>query len=72
MTVDTTLEQRPSSDDGGVVLMYWATKVYKPFFRGETLNRDTPIFLAEGKPITAGRTLPDSGSQEHMIVPPPD
>ena len=56
----------------GVVLMYWASKVYKPFFRGETLNRDTPIFLAEGEPISAGMTLPDSGSQEHLIVPPPD
>ncbi|HEX2308999.1 MAG TPA: hypothetical protein VHI14_11820 [Jatrophihabitantaceae bacterium] len=53
MTAETTLEQRPSSDDG------------------ETLNRDTPIFLAEDEPITAG-LLPDSGSQEHLIVPPPD
>jgi hypothetical protein len=56
----------------GFVLMYRASKVYQPFFRGETLNRDTPIFLAEGEPITAGLTLPDSGSQEHLIVPPPD
>jgi hypothetical protein len=55
----------------GFVLMYWASNVYKPFFRGETLNRDTPIFLADNEPITAG-TLPDSGSQEHLIVPPPN
>jgi hypothetical protein len=60
MTAHATLEQRPASDD--------RAKVYKPFFRGETLNRDTPIFLAEGEPITAGLTLPDSGSQEHLIV----
>ncbi len=26
----------------------------RPFFRGETLNRDTPIFLADDAPITAG------------------
>ena len=38
----------------------------KPFFRGETLNRDTPIFLAEGAPITAGLTLPDS--VEHLVA----
>ena len=56
----------------GDVLMHWASNVYKPFFRGETLNRDTPIFLAEGEPITVGVTLPDSGSQAHLIVPPPD
>ncbi len=50
--------------------MLISTRVYRPFFRGETLNRDTPIFLAEGEPITAGFTLPDSGSQEHLVLPP--
>jgi amino acid transporter len=54
----------------GVVLMLISTRVYKPFFRGETLNRDTPIFLVEGEPLTTGLTLPDSGSQEHLVLPP--
>ena len=44
----------------GVILMAISAAVYRPFFRGETLNRDTPIFLAEDAPITAGLTLPDS------------
>jgi amino acid transporter len=54
----------------GVVLMLISSTIYRPFFRGETLNRDTPIFLADGEPLTAGFTLPDSGSQEHLVLPP--
>jgi amino acid transporter len=54
----------------GVILMWISMRFYKPFFRGETLNRDTPIFLADDEPITAGFTLPDSGSQEHLVLPP--
>jgi amino acid transporter len=56
----------------GLILMLVCMAVYKPFFRGETLNRDTPIFLVEGEPLTAGFTLPDSGSQEHLVLPPRD
>jgi amino acid transporter len=56
----------------GVLLMIAAMVAYKPFFRGETLNRATPIFLADHEPITAGFTLPDSGSQEHLVRPPTD
>jgi amino acid transporter len=52
----------------GLVLMFIASRVYKPFFRGETLNRDTPIFLAEDAPITAGLALPDS--HERLVRPP--
>ena len=52
----------------GVVLMLIASVVYKPFFRGETLNRGTPIFLADDAPITAGMTLPDS--HENLVEPP--
>ncbi len=48
----------------GVILMFISMGVYKPFFSGQTLNRATPIFLADDAPITAGLTLPDSGSQE--------
>ncbi|MDP9093787.1 MAG: APC family permease [Actinomycetota bacterium] len=53
----------------GFVLMLVSSTVYRPFFRGETLNRDTPVFLAEDAPLTAGLTLPDSGSQEHLVLP---
>ncbi|WP_375478343.1 APC family permease [uncultured Jatrophihabitans sp.] len=52
----------------GVVLLLISMAVYKPFFRGETLNRDTPIFLADDAPITAGLTLPDS--RERLVEPP--
>jgi amino acid transporter len=51
----------------GIVLMLISMLVYKPFFRGETLNRDTPIFLAEDAPITAGLALPDS--HEQLVKP---
>jgi amino acid transporter len=54
----------------GVILMLICSVVYKPFFRGETLNRDTPIFLADDAPITAGLTLPDS--HENLVAPPVD
>ena len=54
----------------GIVLMFVCMGVYRPFFQGETLNRDTPIFLAEDEPIMTGFTLPDSGSQEHLVRPP--
>ncbi|MDP9117416.1 MAG: APC family permease [Actinomycetota bacterium] len=56
----------------GLVLMLICAAVYRPFFTGQTLNRDTPIFLAQDAPITAGFTLPDSGSQEHLVLPPPE
>ena len=52
----------------GLILMFISMPFFKPFFRGETLNRDTPIFLAEGAPITSGLTLPDS--QENLVLPP--
>jgi hypothetical protein len=55
----------------GVVLMLICSVYFRPFFRGETLNRDTPIYLAEGETIPVGFTLPDSASQEHLILPPP-
>jgi amino acid transporter len=54
----------------GLILMMISAARYRPFFRGETLNRDTPIFLADDAPISSLATLPDSGSQEHLVVPP--
>ena len=54
----------------GVVLMLVCSVLYKPFFSGQTLNRDTPIFLVDDAPIQAEHTLPDSASQEHLVLPP--
>ena len=54
----------------GILLMFWSMAVYKPFFGGQTLNRDTPIFLADEAPITAGLSLPDSSTHEHTVLPP--
>jgi hypothetical protein len=51
----------------GFVLMLISTRIYRPFFTGQTLNRDTPIFLAEGEPLRAG-LLPDS--DEALVLPP--
>ncbi len=54
----------------GVVLMLISMGPYRDFFAGRTLNRSTPIFLAEDAPITTGFSLPDSGSQERLVLPP--
>ncbi len=54
----------------GVVLMLICSGVYRPFFTGVTLNRDTPIFLAEDAPITAATfVLPDSPTSELLVAP---
>ena len=42
----------------GLILLLISTRVYRPFFRGETLNRDTPVFLGVDAPITAGLGAP--------------
>jgi hypothetical protein len=52
----------------GFILMYASIPFFRPFFSGQTLNRDTPIFLADDAPITAGLTLPDS--HENLVRPP--
>jgi amino acid transporter len=52
----------------GVILMLISTHYFKDFFAGRSLNRDTPIFLAEGAPITEGFGLPDS--RENLVAPP--
>lgn len=43
----------------GVVLMLVCLPVYKDFFAGRSLNRSTPIYLADDQSLTAGSTLPD-------------
>jgi amino acid transporter len=52
----------------GFILMFISIGFFKPFFSGQTLNRDTPIFLADDAPITTGLTLPDSFSQESTVI----
>jgi amino acid transporter len=54
----------------GFILMFISIPIFRPFFSGQTLNRDTPIFLADDAPITAGLTLPDSLSQEATVIAP--
>jgi amino acid transporter len=48
----------------GVILMY-VTQHYMPaFFRGDTLNRETPVLVLDDEPL-GGHLLPDS--EEHMV-----
>jgi amino acid transporter len=56
----------------GLILMLICMHFYKDFFAGRTLNRDTPIFLADDAPITSELVgvLPDS--RENLVLPPPD
>ena len=50
----------------GVVLLLVASFYYKPFFRGETLNRDTPILVPDDDALVG--VLPDS--RENLVLPP--
>ncbi len=54
----------------GFVLMLISVPVFRGFFSGRTLNRDTPIYVVEGEPLSTGLTLPDS--TEQMVLPPPE
>jgi hypothetical protein len=52
----------------GLILMLLSMPVFRAFFSGRSLNRDTPVYVVDGEPLTAGLTLPDS--TEHMVRPP--
>lgn len=52
----------------GLILMAICIPIYRDFFAGRSLNRNTPVYVAEGAPLTAGLTLPDS--TEQMVLPP--
>jgi amino acid transporter len=55
----------------GVVLMLVWNLFSPAYFRGEVLNEDTQIrVLDEGVPV--GLSLPDSASQERLVLPPED
>jgi amino acid transporter len=51
----------------GLVLMAISMPIFRDFFAGRSLNRNTPVYVAEGEPLTAG-LLPDS--TERMVLPP--
>jgi len=54
----------------GFILMLISIPKFRGFFTGQTLNRDTPIFLAEDAPITAATfVLPDSPASEQLVAP---
>lgn len=51
----------------GVILMIISMPVFRDFFAGRSLNRNTPVYVVEGEPLTTG-LLPDS--TERMVLPP--
>jgi amino acid transporter len=55
----------------GVVLMIGYNLVAPAYFRGEVLNAATPVVVLEGDSVV-GLTLPDSPSQERLVIPPGD
>lgn len=55
----------------GVVLMFISQWRSPAFFRGETLDRDTPIHVVEGDTLEIlVPTLPDAPSTEQTVIPP--
>ena len=50
----------------GLILMAISIPVFRPFFRGQTLNRSTPVYVVEGEPLQT--LLPDS--REDLVGPP--
>jgi amino acid transporter len=51
----------------GLILMAISMPIFRDFFAGRSLNRNTPVYVVEGAPLTAG-LLPDS--TERMVLPP--
>jgi amino acid transporter len=51
----------------GLILMLVCSRLYRPFFTGVTLNRNTPVYVVDGEPLS-GLTLPDS--HEGLVLPP--
>jgi amino acid transporter len=50
----------------GLILMAISIPVFRPFFRGQTLNRATPVYVLEDQPSQT--LLPDS--REDLVGPP--
>ncbi|HEX4727773.1 MAG TPA: APC family permease [Jatrophihabitans sp.] len=51
----------------GLILMAISVPIYRDFFSGRSLNRNTPVYVVEGEPLTPG-LLPDS--TEQLVLPP--
>jgi len=49
----------------GIILMGVSMRFFRPFFRGQTLNRDTPVYVVEGESLDG--LLPDS--REDLVLP---
>jgi amino acid transporter len=54
----------------GVVLMIVWNLMAPAYFRGEVLTRDTPVLVPEGSEHPPGLALPDSMSQQSLVIPP--
>jgi amino acid transporter len=52
----------------GLILMAISVPIFRDFFAGRSLNRNTPVYVVEGAPLTTGHTLPDS--TEQLVLPP--
>ena len=52
----------------GLILMIISIPIYRAFFSGQSLNRNTPVYVLDGEPLPAGHPLPDS--TERPILPP--
>ena len=53
----------------GLILMLVCMPIYRAFFSGQSLNRNTPVYVSEDGPLPVGLTLPDS--HEQLVMPPP-
>jgi hypothetical protein len=51
----------------GLILLAISVPIYREFFSGRSLNRNTPVYVVEGEPLTPG-LLPDSNEQ--LVLPP--
>src|SRR6185437_1467973 len=51
----------------GLILMAISVPIFRDFFAGRSLNRNTPVYVAEGEPLAPG-LLPDS--TEQLVLPP--
>lgn len=46
----------------GLVLMAISIPIFRPYFSGQTLNRDTPVHLTEGEPLRPDTPPADSAA----------
>jgi hypothetical protein len=56
---------------GVFLMLVWRAQA-PAFFRGEVLTVDTPVQVAEDGLPPGRLTLPDSPTQQHLVLPPDD